>query len=232
LIGPIEKGANDGQTTYCKDLFTALKAAVSSRSRSGTGPNGGQRGKKKTKKGKNPQSTQEGTTRPSPEASKKQNWGLLEPVRPVLEPVTDLLQPLLTGNVMYGLLVGLLVSTWFGFGLTPRKNVAHYGPPFGAYGPDRLAAYEEMWYREDSELWDWLEERLGLDQLSTGAVHRRKRPAETRPMEESIREERMEAKEVAEAIRVTEEKLRLLKEAVVKGAAGDSSKRSERGHKH
>lgn len=141
----------------------------------------------------------------------------------MLEPVTDLLKPLLTGNVMYGLLVGLLVSTWFGFGLSPRKNVAQYGSQYGAYGPDRLAAYEEMWRREDSELWDWLEDRIGLDRLSADAVDTRKRASDSRTVEENIREERMEAREVEEAIRVTEEKLRVLKEAVARGAAGQAA---------
>lgn len=158
----------------------------------------------------------EGTAQVLPEKAKKHHWGILEPIRPVLEPFTDVLKPLLTGNVMYGLLVGLLVSTWFGFGLTPRKSVSPYGPQFGIYGPDRLAAYEEMWRREDSELWDWLEERVGLDRLSSDAVTTRKRVTEPRNMEEKLREERLEAREVEEAIRVTEEKLRILKDAVVK----------------
>lgn len=210
--------------SYCKDIFAGLRTAVSSRGRSGTGPNGAGKSKKKLKKGKTPQSSLEGSAQTLPEAAKKQSWGALEPVRPILEPVTDLLKPLLTGNVMYGLLVGLLVSTWFGFGLSPRKNVSQYGPQFGIYGPDRIAAYEEMWRREDSELWDWLEDRIGLDRLSSDPINARKKLTETRSLEESMREERMEAREVEEAIRVTEEKLRILKESMEKGAAGDAVK--------
>ena len=203
-------------------MFAALKAAVLTRSRSGTGPSGAQKGKKKLKKSKNPQAMPEGTMQISPKAVEKQSWGLLEPVRPVFEPITDVLRPLLTGNVMYGLLVGLLVASWFGFGLSPRKNVAQYGPQSAMYGPDRFAAYEEMWHREDSELWDWLEERIGLYQLSTGSADTQKRPLETPSREEDSRGGQVEAKEVKEAIRVTEEKLRHFKEAMAKRTVGNS----------
>jgi hypothetical protein len=76
--------------------------------------------------------------------------------------------------------------------------------------PDRIAAYEEMWRREESELWDWLEERVGLDRLNDGAIPTRKKTAETRTVEEKLREDRMDEREIEEAIRVTEEKLKVL----------------------
>jgi hypothetical protein len=150
----------------------------------------------------------------------------------MLEPVLDILQPVLTGNVMYGLLVGLLVATWFRFGFPPGREPSNYSPhpQMGAYFPDRLAAYEEMWRREDSELWEWLEERVGLGRLSTadvrgssaasssasaaGYASRKKRVVEPRTMEERIREEKMDGRQVEEAIRVTEEKLDVLREAM------------------
>ena len=145
FAGPIEKGVNDGQTTYCKDLFASLKAAVTSRPRSGTLTNGAAaKGKKKGRKGKAAQtsgaaSDVEGVAK----VSEKQDWGVFEPVHGLLGPIVDIIGPLLTGNVMYGLLVGLLVATWFGFGFTNRQAPRHYGHDLGylAY-PDRIAAYE------------------------------------------------------------------------------------------
>ncbi|UNI21930.1 hypothetical protein JDV02_007874 [Purpureocillium takamizusanense] len=219
LKGPIEKGAVDGQTQHCKDLFAALKAAASTRSRAGTGPNGPARAKRKLKRSKALQST-DGSVEGKMEAKRtaKQDWGLFEPVRGLIEPCADLVQPVLTGNVMYGLLVGLLVAMWFGFGSTPRKNVSPYGPEVGFYSASRLAAYEELWRREDSELWEWLDERVGLDRLHSGGPITRKRHLEPRTVEEKLREERMDEKEVEEAIRVTEEKLRVLREVVGKPA--------------
>lgn len=125
----------------------------------------------------------------------------------MLGPILDILKPLLTGNVVYGLLVGLLVAAWFGVGFPSngsQRAVNMYGYP------DRLAAYEEMWRREESELWDWLEERVGLERLNEGRMPTRK-PIEARTVEEKVREERMDEREIQEAIRVTEEKLNVLK---------------------
>lgn len=151
-----------------------------------------------------------------------QDWGAFEAVRPVLGPIVDLLKPIMTGNVMYGLLVGLLVAAWFGFGFPPNNGRAAQqnmgmgptnGPHSGAvYGfADRFAAYEEMWRREETELWDWLEERVGLERLHSGRAPSRKQPIEPRTVEEKLREERMDEREIEEAIRITEEKLNVLK---------------------
>ncbi|KAF4977083.1 hypothetical protein FZEAL_6361 [Fusarium zealandicum] len=213
LKGPIEKGATDGQTQYAKDLFTALKATLSSKP-PGAAPLAPalKGGRKKGKKAKLAQTTtgivEGGNTPKRPDQT---SWGLLEPVRGILEPLGDIVQPLLTGNVMYGLLVGLLVATWFGFGFTPSRNPSPYGPDIGVYRPDRIAAYEEMWRREDSELWDWLEERVSMDRLHGDRVVARKRAMEPRTAEENLRAARMDDREVEEAIRVTEEKLQVLK---------------------
>lgn len=233
-VGPIEKGANDGQTLYCKELFASLKAAVASRPRSGTLTNGAApRAKKGRRKGKslpsNPTSDGEGVLKPIA----KQDWGLFEPARPFLSPFVDTLKPILTGNVVYGLLVGLLVATWFGFG-SNAKSASRYGQELGyiAY-PDRLAAYEEMWRREESELWEWLEERVGLERLH-GATPpeaivppRKKTGDAARAMGEKLREDRMSEREVKEAIRVTEEKLKVLKSVVERETTLKETKPSE-----
>lgn len=136
----------------------------------------------------------------------------------IVEPVFDVLRPVLTGNVMYGLLVGLVVAMWFGFGTNPGRSNNSFGPEIGYYNPSRLAAYEELWRREDSELWEWLEERVGMDRLNSDQPPAKKRGMEPRTVEEKLREEKMEESEVQEAIRVTEEKLRVLREVVEKAA--------------
>lgn len=210
---PIEKGANDGQTQHCKDLFASLKAAVLSRPRSGNLANGALgKARKRSRKGKslpsNPASDSEGISK---KIIIKQDWGLFEPARPFVSPLVDAIKPLMTGNVVYGLLVGLLVATWFGFG-SNAKAPRPYGHELGYINyPDRVAAYEEMWRREESELWDWLEERVGLDRLNGGGLPARKKMVDPRTVEERVREESMSEREIREAIRVTEEKLKVLK---------------------
>lgn len=153
----------------------------------------------------------DGASDSKPEA---ENWGLFEPVHGLLGPVVDILKPILAGNVVYGLLVGLLVASFFGFGISPRSN---QNAGLGFLGtPDRIAAYEEMWRREESELWGWLEERAGMDSLRE--VNRM--PLERMGIREGLRGEGMHEREVADAIRVTEEKLRVLKGVVEKGKEG------------
>ncbi|KAM7186563.1 hypothetical protein V8F20_011330 [Naviculisporaceae sp. PSN 640] len=235
LKNPIEKGANDGQAQYGKDLFASLKAAVS-RSRASTTLSGvaaAKGGKKRARKSKalasGPTSDVENGL--SKVSSNKQDWGLFEPARPILGPLVDAVRPILTGNVVYGLLVGLIVATWFGFG--SNRGLQSSSPEMAIFGaanyPQRLAAYEEMWRREESELWDWIEERAGLDRLMGGGGgafdgrHGRKTKGssgvEYRTMEEKLREERMDEREIREAIRVTEERLRVLKQVVDQAAA-------------
>ncbi|KAK1969156.1 hypothetical protein LY78DRAFT_572603, partial [Colletotrichum sublineola] len=211
LKGPIEKGANDGQIQYCKDLFASLKSAVSSKARSGGGTSGGpgQKGKKKGKKSKAAgSSTDAEDEQVRPRNIPKKDWGPLEPVRGILEPILDITKPLMAGNMMYGLLIGLLIATWFGFGLPGRQTSGD----MRMYGyPERLAAYDEMWRREESELWEWLEERVGLERLHEGKLPTRKMAIEPSTVEERIREDRMGEREIEEAIKVTEEKLKVLK---------------------
>ncbi|KAH8884802.1 hypothetical protein GQ53DRAFT_697108 [Thozetella sp. PMI_491] len=233
LKGPIEKGANDGQTQHFKDLMASTKAAMSSRPRSGTLTNGAAKGHKKRKKGKsaqasNPASDGEGLSKASP----KHSWGMFEPVHPFLSPVVDIVKPLITGNVVYGLLVGLLVAAWFGFGTT-RQVDRPYGNELGylAY-PHRMAAYEEMWRREESELWEWLEERLSMDRIhgSSPPPLPRKKLVDPKSIEEKLREDRMDEREIREAIRVTEGHLEVLKGVInrnnIRRDAGDSARPS------
>lgn len=222
IKGPIEKNVNDGQAKFCEELFASVKAAVTTRGRSNTLTNGG-KGKKKGKKGRASLTANEASDVSSKKTvASKVNWGPLEPVRGIMEPILDIIKPILTGNVMYGLLVGLLVASWFGFGFSPSKPAGGFGAGAGGrgemmdmYGPFRLAAYEEMWRREESELWEWLEERTGLGQMESDSHGVRKRAVEPRTMQERVREARMDAREVQEAIRVTEEKLKVLRQVIV-----------------
>ncbi|KAM0484442.1 hypothetical protein ACHAPX_001865 [Trichoderma viride] len=217
LKGTIEKNVNEGQAQYCKDLFAALKAAVSTRPRASTNGNGAPKSKKKGKKSKALQSSTESINPGARAKQEEANWGLFEPVRGIFEPVVDILKPILTGNIMYGLLVGLLVTTWFGFGFTPNnRSPAPLGPDPSTNSAYRLAAYDEMWRREDSELWGWLEERVSLERLSVERTNARKREADPRTLQERVREEQMDEREIQEAIRVTEDKLKVLRDVMAK----------------
>lgn len=212
--GPIEKSANDGQIQYVKDITAALKAAVSSKPTAKSA--GGRRGKGKKKKG---DALDESSAHPAREiaATKQQeaaNWGLFEPARPFLEPITSMLNPWLI--VIF--LIGFMMAFYM---MSPRfARTTGLGLPGS---PTRLTAYEDLWRREESELWQWLEDRAGLDgvygsSMPSGAdserLRQRQKVLAARGMEQKLLDDGMRDRAVDDAIRVTEERLEVLKEAV------------------
>ncbi len=142
-----------------------------------------------------------------------ETWGIFEPLHGILGPIVDIIKPLLTGNILYGLLVGLLVASWFRFGSSGGGGGGSGGGDLGPgyfKSPDKVAAYEEIWRREESELWNWLDDRVGMDRLrDIGRM-----PIEVQAVQDRLKDDKMDEREVDAAIRVTEEKLRVLKAAV------------------
>jgi hypothetical protein len=239
LKGPIEKGAKDGQQQYGDSVVKVLKAAVGSRARGMTG-NSKVSKKKKGKKGKR----EVMETQVEDEVKVKEDWGLLEPLRGPLGPFVNMAKPFVGLKLVVGVLSVMVLWMWF----QPR------GVAVGRYGvldsKARGVAYEEMWRVEESELWDWLERRSGVDNVmlrghnvhstsdskSRAKAERKederemKRLQRERQMvlkgkevEERAREERMGDVEMEEALRVTRERLEVL-EGVVgrkKGAKAD-----------
>lgn len=85
---------------------------------------------------------------------------------------------------------------------------------FGGTTGQRAVAYEELWRREESELWDWLEDRVGLDGMYAPKVDDRQKVLSAREMGRRLESEGMRGREVDDAIRITEERLGALKAAV------------------
>jgi hypothetical protein len=170
--------------------------------------NAGKKGKKarKARGSKSELQAAEGTLDTK---AKAENWGAFEPLRPIFGPVVGIVNSLATGNMMYGLLVGLLVASWFRFG---GSGIGKGGDVGWVGSADRIAAYEEIWRREETELWDWLEHRAGMDALRDAA----RMQSEAQAIGDKLKEEKMQTRELDDAIRVTEEKLRLFKAVVQK----------------
>ena len=101
----------------------------------------------------------------------------------------------------------------------------------GYSSADRIAAYEEMWHKEESESWNWLEQRVRLEVLalrdepgngkSTGAkqdakvkLQQRRRILSGKDVQAKLNEERMSEREMADAVRVTQERLHVLQDVV------------------
>ncbi|KAI5208582.1 hypothetical protein E4T39_01286 [Aureobasidium subglaciale] len=225
LRGPIEKGANDGQTQYVKDLVAALTAGVAAKATVRGAPRGKGKGRRRTDTGVPAES--ERVAVPSKTVPEEANWGLFEPVRGIMEPLFSILQPLFSAQIVISILVLLLAWTW----LFPSR-ARSTGAGFAIDSPGRLAAYEELWRREESELWDWLEDRVGLSNgIPVGGAAQEKTDRQkvlgVNQMARRLRNHNLEEKQVDDAIRVTEERLATLKNAVKKnkGAAKKEDKK-------
>lgn len=223
LRGPIEKGANDGQMSYATSITAALRTAVSSSRPTGLRAPGGKPGK--GRKRSKAQLLDETTTTPAPTPSaqgKQGDWGFFNPIRSLLGPVADMVEALFTAKVLIMILSSLLLYTW----LFRRPTTSLHGPNTWT-SVQRHVAYEELWRHEESELWDWLEERVALDRINRqdGVGKATKEPeraegSNTKPQVRSMRE-----RDVDEAIRVTEERLQALKGAVLRRREQEEQRR-------
>jgi len=141
------------------------------------------------------------------------NWGLFEPLRGPLGPVATLVSA-------PTLIALLLFSVFFLWWRGPGKGGE--GVSYGSGSAQRVAAYEEIWRREESELWKWLEERAGLEGAVPGFLggqseEKRKwlEKQRVKDMKESVGDGGgLGERQMKEAIRVTRERLEALEKAV------------------
>ncbi|KAL9111121.1 MAG: hypothetical protein Q9227_004384 [Pyrenula ochraceoflavens] len=237
--GPIEKGALEGQQDYANDLLKALKVGVSSRQRAHTGAS---RSVGKGKKKKKPGSLATSPTSAETKAVKAENWGLFEPLRGLMGPILDILKPLISTNLIIGILLVLLIIMWI---RTPsRTGAPSLGHP-ALSNSQRQMAYEEMWRHEEGELWEWLENRIGFNSLTletskpTGkgggaqkksakdVLKDRKKILRGKDSAARLEEEKMSQREMQDMIKVAQERL-----DVLKGVLEAQTKDQTTGEKH
>ncbi|KAK5789225.1 hypothetical protein VI817_008349 [Penicillium citrinum] len=226
LKGPIEKGAIDGQMSFGNELVKSLRAGVVPRGRT----NGAGRGKGRRKKGDAVrEASAAASLQGAVDANSGQNdsWGLFEPIRPLLEPITSMIKPLWSGNIAI-LFIGVILYMMFFRSSSPPSLHAHDAIYPGFSLPQRLAAYEEMWRREESELWNWLEDRTGMDGMVFPSLHHkmaepeasrrtpRVSPADQRDFAARLSEEKVSDREMDHAIRTTRQRLDILEEMMNK----------------
>ncbi|KAF2852680.1 hypothetical protein T440DRAFT_526311 [Plenodomus tracheiphilus IPT5] len=210
LRGPIEKGANDGQMSYATSITAALRTAVSASKLSGPLRVPGKPGAKGRKRSKTAILDEPATiTAPNPSAQAKQSdWGLFDPIRSLLGPVADVLESLFTTQIIITFLGLLLIYAWFFRGASTAVGPNQWS------ATQRQVAYEEIWRHEESELWDWLEDRVALDRARREVIESRWGGEHQTKQEQKIMPGNMKERDVDEAIRVTEERLQVLKHAV------------------
>lgn len=206
----IDKASNEGQLEYVNSLVAAIKTAVTSKSPSKVvGRRGRRKGRKETMDSEDASAQRDVTM-----AAEKSgvNWGLLEPLHKILEPVLELIRPFVTSQVVIAVLFMLLAYTW----VFPARSPGNVG--LGNYQPSaRMAAYEELWRREESALWDWLEDRVGLDEVhaATSDIGKTQKSAlRSKSIGKRLLRDGDDQLQLDDAIRTTEEKLLALKQAV------------------
>lgn len=207
---------------------------MSSRPRAATAGSKGAKPSKRRRKGeKSPSSS------PKSQVTKhdEENWGVLEPFRGTLGPVVSVLKPF-AGALAVATIVVLLCVIWSrrpDHG--PATAIGYPGYPSST----RLAAYEEIWHNEESELWLWLEDRVGTDRVLTrdspdpeskkasrsaaqSKAKERQRVLASKNVEARLREEGMSEREMEDAIRVTGERLKVLEGLMERRKAGRKGK--------
>ncbi|KAK3060583.1 hypothetical protein LTS18_008220 [Coniosporium uncinatum] len=219
LKGPIEKGANDGQVQYAKDITAALRAAVTAKVTT-TKPGVKTKGKGRRKKGE-PADTPSSTVDAASTAgaigaqTAQPNWGLLEFLRGPLGPLAGVIDSIFSTGVLVFILAVMVVIMWYRQPAASERGLSGLGVPT----PARLAAYEQIWGGEEGELWNWLEERVGMQAglgLDDNTARKRSKDRAARMAGQRLKKQQdgMSDREVDEAIKVTRQRLEALEEAV------------------
>jgi len=198
-------------------LVVALKAAVTTKPPVKGQPRGKTKGKRR-RETFDTVGTEAERAGAGAKAEQEANWGLLEPLRGPLSPFVSLLGPVFSTQIIIPVLLVLLIQSWFFGPIRGGRNVG-----YRTNGSDRMAGYEAMWRAEENDLWDWLEDRIGLEQgmggpLGQSDVRRdsRQKILRSRQMGKRLETEKMGEREVDDAIKITEDRLEALKEAVHK----------------
>ena len=159
---------------------------------------------------------------------REDDWGTFDFLRRPLDPIVSVVKLVAGSPIGVSIILMLLLLLWFrGPSQQPAGSVGY----IGYSSASRIAAYEEMWRKEESELWDWLEARVGLDGLAQGGnggpaisrdakkdskvrLKQRQKVLAGKDLGAKLAEERMSEREMEDAIRVTQERLQVLKDVV------------------
>lgn len=222
----IEKGAIDGQTSFGNDLVRRLKTALSK-------PAGGIKKAGKGRRKKAAANVETGAAAAATAANAKleatkreaESWGIFAPLHRHLSPVAGIFKPFWSSYVAIGVIGLLLVVTYTHVLIPPGSVVLSSDGRYGGLtSSQRLAAYEEMWRHEETELWNWLEERAGIDGLNFPTTSNpqetlvrqlgRRQRLHSKDLASRLAEEHISDREMEHAIRITRERLDLLQRIV------------------
>jgi hypothetical protein len=202
--------------SYATSLTAALRTAVSAKAAPARVPGKGGKGKKRSKANILDEAPVPVSAPAPTNQAKQSDWGMFDPLRSLLGPVADILEFIFTPQVFIPLMGALLIYSWFFRGASTAVGPNQWS------AAQRQVAYDEMWRHEESELWKWLEDRVAMDRVQSsvagGRIH------EDSNEQVRIQPANMKEREMDEAIRITEERLKVLKQKVEKDKAKTRTK--------
>ncbi|KAF8543113.1 hypothetical protein BDD12DRAFT_727055 [Trichophaea hybrida] len=212
IKAPIEKGANDGQVGYNKVLLTCLRREIAPKragGRSGKGKgkrrNAGTGGAGRTAREAGGATSV--TPTPSPDS-----WGFLEPLKPIFGPIVDIFGPLLPANFTV-IVVTVLITLFLSGMIRPATN---QGEIMRGNIPRYLGAqryWEDGWMGAEEGLWEWLEDRAGIDAIPSLQQKEGRRKSFEKKVVKAAGSV-MKNRQVQEAISVLKERLASLERIV------------------
>jgi hypothetical protein len=194
--------------SYATSLTAALRTAVTAKAAPIRALGKGGKGKKRSKANILDEASAPVAPLAPVSQTKQSNWGMLEPVRGLLGPVADMLESVFTPQIVITLLGVLLIYSWFFRGVSTAVGPNQWS------ASQRQVAYEEIWRHEESELWNWLEDRVALDRVHSSVADAKRKGEDHDQV--PLRPQNMKEREMDEAIRITEERLKVLKQKVEK----------------
>jgi hypothetical protein len=144
------------------------------------------------------------------------------------------IKPLFSVSSLIGLLVFLLIISWFGNSRLRYSGQPTRLVPSNVDSSRSSVTWENMWQKEEEALWEWLQDRTGLrdglsfpTRLDSDNAHSTKQDQESwRKILSGTKSEAANTREIEWAIKLTEERLDLLKRKV--RVAKQSNKQSAR----
>jgi hypothetical protein len=205
--------------SYATSITTALRTAVTAKAAPARVLGKGGKGKKRSKANILDDAPAPIAAPAPAHQAKQSDWGIFDPIRSLLGPVADILEAIFTPQIIIPLMGALLVYSWFF-----RGSSTAVGPNQWSMA-QRQVAYDEIWRHEESELWKWLEDRVALDRVQASVASGRTYQNDNSQVR--MPPANMKEREMDEAIRITEERLKVLKQKVEK----DKAKTRTKSHK-
>ncbi|KAI5797718.1 hypothetical protein EDC01DRAFT_614017 [Geopyxis carbonaria] len=214
IKGPIEKGASDGQVAYNKSLLSSLRTELAPKRAVRPGAKGkGKRKKDFDTRGEAASRSAGGAVKAAEAAQKDDSWGILEIFKPFFGPVVDIVKPLLPENFTTILLFVLVA--WLVIGRLRTDTSTEVAR-------DNRGRWEDAWHVEEDGLWEWLEDRTGIEGITL-----QQREGQDKIFEKAYKARTagkpVKDRQVKDAIAVMEQRLDALKRIVEKSDPSKST---------